>query len=483
MKKFIKFTLVLIIALLVSGSVYATPVAKGDATMSLVKDETANIEFGRFGKFEKKMVNIDTGKKTIDIRLTVKNDQVVEDKEVTETVMKPGQVIFLIDGSKSMLDERTIDGKTTTRQKVVIDSAKDLAEKLFKDNENIKIGVVEFATTTVPTEEGGENDAKIITPTLVNNKTDLETALDSLESNVMGPRTNIEVGLEKAEELLNTVAKEDIKDDEGRYIIVLTDAIPNTAKGVSFDTYSEKTSTPTKNKLIDLKSKNIDVISLLMEMSEDEIYSSLEDPKPTYKEVAERVFGTSANPTAGPVYYVSDSEATQTITNNIYKNLTKTVTTTVPGESYVLTDIVIKDLIPQNIVDNFNFEYTVKPNKGTVTDKIDTKDNSITWTIPELKPGESATLTYRLSLKDTFDNSIVAINLPTNKDVTIDYLENGEKGETKHNDKCPIVILDVEAKKDIPQTGSNTWFNIALLATVSLIIGALSFVSYKRMYK
>lgn len=483
MKKLLKFTLVFVTALLVSGSVYASPVAKGDATMSLVKDEKATIEFGRFGKFEKKMVNIDTENKTIDIRLTVKNDQVVEDKEVTETVMKPGQVIFLIDGSKSMLDERTINGVETTRQKVIINSAKDLAEKLYDDNENIKIGVVEFATTTVPEEEGGDNDATIITKTLVNNKEDLNQALDALEANKMGPRTNIEVGLEKAEELLNTVAKEDIKEDEGRYIIVLTDAIPNTSKGVSFDTYSEKTSTPTKNKLVDLKSKGIDVVSLLMDMTDDEIQISKEDPKPTYKEVAERIFGTSTNPTAGPVYYVSDSEAAKTIADNIYKDLTKTVTTKVPGEAYILTDIVIKDYIPQNIVDNFDFAYTVKPNKGTVTDKIDTSDNSITWTIPELKPGEEATLTYRLSLKNSFDSSIVAINLPTNKDVTIDYLENGEKGETKHNDKCPIVILDVEAKKKIPQTGSNTWFNIALLATASLAIGALSFIGYKRMYK
>ena len=167
MKKIVSFILVFMTALLVSTSVYATPVAKGDATMSLVKDEVANIEFGQFGKFEKKMVNIDLANKTIDIKLTVTNDQLVKDTEVTETITKAGQVVFLIDGSNSMLLERSINGTTTTRQNVVIDSAKDLADKLFKANDKMKIGIVEFATTTVPEEEGGDDDATIITPTLV----------------------------------------------------------------------------------------------------------------------------------------------------------------------------------------------------------------------------------------------------------------------------------------------------------------------------
>ncbi len=480
MKKIISFILVFMTALVVSGSVYATPVAKGDATMSLVKDEVANIEFGQFGKFEKKMVNIDLANKTIDIKLTAVNDQVVKDDEITETVTKAGQVIFLIDGSNSMLLERPINGATTTRQNVVIDSAKDLADKLFKANDKMKIGIVEFATTTVPEEEGGDDDATIITPTLVENKADFDTAIAKLDENVMGPRTNIEVGLEKAESLLAEATAE----GEGKYVVILSDAIPNTSKGVSFDTYSEKTSAPTKAKLLDLKSKGINVISLLMDMSDDEIEASEEDPKPTYKQVAERIFGTTANPTAGPVYYVSDSEATKTITDSIYSNLTETVTTTVPGEKYVLTDIVIKDYIPQNYVDNFDFSILTKPNIGTVTDKIDTTDkNSITWTIPELNPGDIATLTYRLALKNSFDSSIVGVNLPTNEDVTVDYLENGEKGDTKHNDKCPVVILDVEAKKKIPQTGSNTWLTVGLLVTASVVIGGISFINYKRMYK
>ena len=42
----------------------------------------------------------------------------------------------------------------------------------------------------------------------------------------------------------------------------------------------------------------------------------------------------------------------------------------------------------RELVDNFTFSYVTKPSKGTITDKIDTTTNSITWTIPELKAGE-----------------------------------------------------------------------------------------------
>ena len=55
----------------------------------------------------------------------------------------------------------------------------------------------------------------------------------------------------------------------------------------------------------------------------DEIQMSTMDPKPTYKEVATDIFGTQMNPTAGPIYYVSDSDIADTITNSIFSSLTE----------------------------------------------------------------------------------------------------------------------------------------------------------------
>ena len=68
----------------------------------------------------------------------------------------------------------------------------------------------------------------------------------------------------------------------------------------------------------------------------------------------------------------------------------------------------------------------------------DTTDNSITWTIGNLKPGESATYTYRLTLKDTFDSSIIGKNLPTNEKITITYKENDKDGKPVEDTRCPV---------------------------------------------
>ena len=76
MKKSFKFIVTLIVLLLISTACFAaTPVAKGDAQMHLVEDNVNTQTFGRFGEFEKKMVQIDTTNKTIDIQLTAKNNQ------------------------------------------------------------------------------------------------------------------------------------------------------------------------------------------------------------------------------------------------------------------------------------------------------------------------------------------------------------------------------------------------------------------------
>lgn len=62
----------------------------------------------------------------------------------------------------------TIGDKTTTRKQLVLDSASQLVDKLLSSNSDIKIGVVEFATSTDVSKEGTEDDAKAITPALTN---------------------------------------------------------------------------------------------------------------------------------------------------------------------------------------------------------------------------------------------------------------------------------------------------------------------------
>lgn len=475
MKKYLSLILTIFMLVLLSTSVFAAETAKADATMTLVENNVCNITFGKYGEFEKKLIKCETNDKTIDIGLTVKNNQ-------EALLNKAGEVVLLIDSSNSMSTRQvTIGDKTTTRKQLVLDSASQLVDKLLSSNSDIKIGVVEFATSTDVSKEGTEDDAKAITPALTNQKSDIISALNTISSDVMGSRTNIDIGLKTANKLLETSTD----SDANKYIVVLTDAVPNTAEGVKVDLYTEASADPTKATLTSLKESGINVISMLIDIQDEEIKITgrPEDATfKTYKDVAQYVFGTPLSPTSGSVYYVNDSDVLDTVTNKIYSEL-------VPVNEYVLTDIVIKDYFPQNIIDNFDFSYLTQPEIGTVSAEVDKTDNSITWTISNLAPGETANFSYRLSLKDTFSSEILDVNLPTNENVTIDYKENQVPGEQKQNNKCPVVKLEVEKQpvdntiipdKEMPKTGSNTAIISGSLITLSIIIGAISFVAYKR---
>ena len=462
MKKTIFSILItLFVVLFTATSCFAATVSKDKATMTLVEDNICNITFGKYGEFEKKMIECNTTEKYVDIKLTAKNNaEKLEDKKA--------DVVLLIDASRSMsTNEVSINGETMTRKEAVLKSAQTLVDKLLAANPNIKIGIVEFATSTETNEEGytiegTDLDAITVTESLTNDSDTITDALNTVSEDVMGARTNVEVGLDAAYNLLKTSTDTYTE----KYIITLTDAIPNTARGVVGDTYSEATQVPTKNKIVELGNEGVHLISMLIEMSDDEIEISKEDPKPTYREVAEKIFGTAAKPTSGEVYYVQDEEVEDTVTNKIYASLVQ--------EQYILENIVIKDYFPQNIIDNFTYAQLTESNIGEVTAEVNKEDNSITWTIPALGPGEEATFTYRISLNKEFNQEIVGINLPTNENVEITYDENGTPG-FEENDKCPIIALDVLPEKDIPQTGIYTGLYIAGSALIIAIIGYASY--------
>lgn len=472
MKKSLKLLFVSLISLLLcSTMVFAgTPVASGDATMKLVEDNLCEIKFGESGEFTKKMTAIDTQNKTIDITLTAKNNA----KPAEGDTKVPGEVVLLIDNSNSMATNSvTVNGKTTTRKDLVLEAANELVSKLYKADSSFKVGVVEFATSTDESKKGTAEDAKIVTSSLVSSENDAKAALTTIKNEKMGAQTNIVAGLDAANKLLST------STDSKKFIVLLTDAIPNTAYGVTYDLYTSASADPTKAKLKEIANKNVNILSMLIHMTEDEIQISKEDPKPTYLEKANSIFGTTTAPTAGSVYYADDKDVTTTVTNTIYDELITKANTSANS----LTNIVIKDYFPDYIINNFDYAQLTQPDKGNVTATVNKEDNSITWTISQLNPGESSNFTYRLKLKNTFDSDIVAKNLSTNKDVTIDYEQNGKKQPQVHNDKCPIVILDVTATKKIPQTGSNTWFIIGSITTTALTIGIVSFISSKKRIK
>ncbi len=500
-------TLIVLVVMILSAfsSVFAAPTAKGDATMTLVKDEIASGTFGEnnYGAYRKEKVNFDSAKKTIDIKLTVTNnapEPSSHEEEIPGDV--PGEIVYLIDISNSMsVNPITINNETTTRKAAVIAAAKILTDKLFAQNKDLKVGVVGYATSTQvqnPDERGTLKDATIFTEEMVTTKEAVNSVFDTVATTTMGPTTDIQMGLRAAESLFtdSTTSK--------KYIVLLTDGIPNVAEGVIPRTKGDGTGwesaydmdvfNPTKAEVNGLESKGINLISILIHMLDNEITISTMTPgsiqtmyetigrpvseageHPTYLDVSKYIFGTASKPTTGSVYYIpTDDDIYQYITESVYDALIgdPVKKTVVDVPEYVLEDIVLKDYFPANIVANFDKAELIAASKGTITAEINKADNSITWTIGDLKPQETATYTYRLSLKDTFDSSIIGKNLPTNEKITITYKENGKDGKPVEDTRCPVVMLDVIPKKVIPQTGENTilFVGLALVATASIAV-------------
>ena len=395
-KIFITLFFILILVANLSFASYST------VTMEVVEEPVCTIDFGENSHFEKKLISKNLNNKEVTLQLQIVND---------EKAIKPtGEIMLVLDNSRSMLDPA--EGTETAREELVINSANTLVNTILEGNDNLQVGVVSFSTNEDVSLEGTINDAS-----LVSDLSSDPQALVSAISNIQytGPRTDLESGLNLASQYFT-------EEDNNKYIIVLTDGIPNVALNYDGMYYSDDVINKTKAQLQSLDTAGYDVITMLTGITEtDSVPATRQDDK-TYGDIIEEIFGTEENPTVGKFYYVQDSEIEQTITNDIYNDL-------LPIEQ-VLTDITVTDYFPQEIIDNFEFAYVSEPNIGTVSAEVNTENNSITWTISELQPGETATVQYTLSLKENFDESIVGPILDTNERVDITYTNlNGETVE------------------------------------------------------
>ena len=444
MKKsvFIILFLILILVANISFANYET------VTMTVVEEPVCTIEIGENSKFEKRLIEKNLNNKEVTLQLQVTNE---------ETSLQPtGEIMLVIDNSMSM--EEIVEG-TTTREDLVIESANTLVNTILEGNDNLQVGVVSFSTNADVSLEGTINDAN-----LVSDLSSDPQALTSAISNIQytGPRTDLESGLSLASQYFT-------EEDNNKYVIVLTDGIPNVALDYDGMYYSDDVINKTKAQLQALDSAEYNVITMLTGITEtDSVPATRQDDK-TYGDIIEEIFGTESTPTVGKFYNVQDSEIEQTITNNIYNDL-------LPIEQ-VLTDIVITDYFPQEIIDNFDFAYVSEPNIGNISAEVNPENNSITWTISELRPGETATVQYKLSLKKDFDSSIVGKILDTNEKVDISYTNlDGETVEDT-SDVTPKLKL-TEPPVELPKAGTPLMITL-FVALVGVII--YSFVRFNTL--
>ena len=443
MKKTIFIVLFLILFLIanISMASYST------VQMEVVEEPVCTIELGDNAYFEKKLIEKDLTNKEVTIQLQVVNN---------EAAAKPtGELMLVLDNSNSM-NETVDENETITRKDLIFESAKTLVSSLLENNDDLKIGIVSFSSYYNPSnstdisQEATLEDANIVSD-LSTDASTLSSAIDNIEAN--GPRTDLDAGITLASEQFT-------EEDNNKYMIVLTDGVPNISLGHNNPYYSDDTINATKSKLQELDSQGVKMTTMLTGINnEDDV--PFGNTK-TYGQIITEIFGTEESPTVGNFYYVTDDQVETTITNDIYNSLLPI------SQSY--TDIVIKDYFPQEIVDNFEFAYVSDANIGEISAEVDTTDNSITWTIPELASDETATVQYTLKLKEDFDSSIIGKLLDTNERVDITYNDfNGENHEDS-SDVTPVLKL-TEPPKELPKAGLTT-----ILITLGIVaVGLFTF--------
>ena len=449
MKKSVLITLFLILILVANISLASFETV----TMTVVEEPVCTIEIGENSSFEKRLIEKNLNNKEVTLQLQVTNE---------ETSIQPsGEIMLVIDNSMSM--KENIE-ETTTREDLVIESANTLVNTILEGNNNLKVGVVSFSTNADVSLEGTINDAN-----LVSDLSSDPQALTSAISNIQytGPRTDLEAGLSLASQYFT-------EEDNNKYMIVLTDGIPNVALDYDGMYYSDDVINKTKAQLQALDTAGYNVITMLTGITEAEDVPATRPDDKTYGDIIEEIFGTESAPTVGKFYYVQDSEIEQTITNDIYNDL-------LPIEQ-VLTDIVITDYFPQEIIDNFEFAYVSKPNVGTISAEVNTENNSITWTISELQPGETATVQYTLSLKEDFDSSIVGKILDTNERVDISYTDlNGEPVKDT-SDVTPKLRL-TEPPVKLPAAGTPIMIALFVIVVGTIVYSFVRFNTLNRNMK
>ena len=438
----ILFTFITLILLITNLSLasYST------VTMTVVEEPVCTIELGENSQFEKRLIEKNLNNKEVTLQLQVTNN---------ETSLKPtGEIMLVLDNSDSM-QNATSTGEI--RKDLVFESAQALVSNLLEDNTQLQIGVVSFSTNTDMSKEATIEDASIVS-SLSSDATELNNAISNIEAN--GPRTDLQAGLLLASQQFS-------EEDNNKYMIVLTDGVPNVAIGSNNPYYSDTTITQTKEQLQTLEADGIQITTMLTGIDDESYVPNGTDKN--FGEIIEKIFGTPENPTAGNFYYVTDDQIETTITENIYNDL-------LPVEK-TLTNIVIKDYFPEEIIDNFDFAYVSDANIGEISAEVDTSDNSITWTIPELASGQTATVQYTLKLKEDFDSSIVNKILDTNEKVDITYNDFDGTEQSKTSDVTPKLRL-TEPPAVLPKAGTTLLIGFGVLAIGLLIF---SFIKLKTL--
>ncbi len=466
LKNKIKISVMLVAILLILSNVcFAVTVSSEKAKLEIVENNICNIKINDVSSFEKKIIDSDLNKKEITMQMKITND-------AEKPLAQPTEIFLVLDTSFSMKNEVEAN---VSRMEAMKSSAKKLATELLK-NETVKLGITTFSSNADSANFGTLLDANLEAP-LTNSVSTISSKIDAVTYTGNG-QTNIDAGL--------TLASQNFSDTcKHKFIILLTDGVPNLSLGNNKFTYSGVTATNTRKTLEKLTTEeNINLISVMTGVNP--AMQNVETGM-TYKELVEEIFGTSEEPSYGKFYFINDSQIEKTVTQDVLKDIIDT-------EDGVLTNIDIYDYFPQEIIDNFDFSYTTSPTLGTISPKIDLENRYIIWHIDRLEPQTSGLITYKLTLKETIDSNILNKVLNTNEkvEITANEIKTEDGSNVLSSTVSPKVRVTLpEEPKDntvantvIPQTGStNGSFIVTGIVVISCLVIALRIYFLNRKTK
>lgn len=450
MKK-ISLAIFLIIIIMFATNVFA----KTEVKMEIVENNICTINLNQYCSFEKKIVDYNLEKHQLNLQLKITND--------AERIIPTGELLLVIDSSSSM--NEIVEGETT-RKDLVLNSANNLVENLLKANStSLKIGVVTFSTGTEKNDNGflitgTEADAQKVCD-LTNDLSILKEKISSIEGT--GQYTNLDSGLQLAKSQFSSV-------NNNKYMIILTDGLPNLAVGNSdLVTYDGLKDIIAKTKATLKSCDNVEIITMLTGIDNEEATFRTDGTQIyTYGQVITEIFGNEEIPVKGKFYKIDDSKIKETITDKIYRDL-------LPVEN-TLKNITILDYFPQYITNNFDITIKDDNNSENVSILTDSENKQyLSWKIDNLASGETKTLEYILSLKDNFDEKIIDQILNTNEKVDITYKDFDGTDKSKTSNVTPKIKLtaikdDTVIAEPIPKAGAPIVATLLGLVIICVIL-------------
>lgn len=403
--------------------------------------------------------NEDTGEVTVELKVS----NTSKDTEINKNT----EIFLVLDNSKSMDYNAT---ETETRKSVIASAATNLVNNIYNNNSNVKIGIVRFASKINGKASGSDKEyyqpnAANLMNELTSDKTYILNTISEYSAMETEAGTNIYAGLKKAYENFSS-------ENTNKIIILLTDGLP-TEYTESYYDYASQTSVDSNTKnYIEQIGNRVTLISLMtgiIENSDEEEDSNR----------VEEIFGTNENPTAGYFYNISDADIDSIVNNDIFQNVMDII-------QNPINNVTIVDYFPKDITDNFEFSYVENLNIGTVSDEINTENNTIEWDIGTLRGDEVATLRYKLKIKNMNNEELLNKTITTNERVVLTYEDNEERAYTVTLSSSPRIQLsevteepnintsdnddDTTAPGNLPQTGIGISVGIGIIV---LIIGII----------